>query len=246
VLDTAVWLDAVAGPAAGDADTPPTPERSFVEAARSEPGRLRVALSFKPSSLTRVDPAVRAAVERVADELRTLGHEVTEQDPDYGELSPLFLPRWARGIADDVALLPHPERLERRTRRLARLGALVSDSVLRRSRAGEQPRAQRINTVFEDHDVLLTPTIPAPPDPLGRFEGRSLAVTLMLAAGMVAFTQPWNVTGQPAASIPAPTEDGIPIGAQLVGRPGDEATLLSLSAQLERELGWPKLRPPGV
>jgi amidase len=62
----------------------------------------------------------------------------------------------------------------------------------------------------------------------------------------VGFTQAWNVTGQPAASIPAPVEGGLPIGAQLVARPNDEATLLSLSAQLERELGWPDRRPPGT
>jgi amidase len=64
-------------------------------------------------------------------------------------------------------------------------------------------------------------------------------------SGMVGFTQPWNVTGQPAASIPAPVPEGsLPIGAQLVARPDGEATLLSLSAQLERELSWPELRPP--
>jgi amidase len=246
VLDTALWLDAVAGPATGDADQTPPPGRSFAEATSSEPGRLRVALSFKPSSLTRVDGRVRAAVERVADALRSLGHVVTERDPDYGELSPLFLPRWARGIHDDVRLLRHPERLERRSRQLGRLGGLVGDGALQRSRAAEASRTRRINAVFDDHDVLLTPTLPAPPDPLGRFEGRSLATTLLLAAQMVGFTEPWNVTGQPAASVPAPTDDGLPIGAQLVGRPNDEATLLSLSAQLERELGWPERRPPGV
>jgi amidase len=92
--------------------------------------------------------------------------------------------------------------------------------------------------------VVLTPTLPAPPDRLGRFAGRSLATTIPLVAGMVGFTQVWNVTGQPAASIPTPVAAGdLPIGAQLVGRPHDEATILSLSAQLEREMGWPERRP---
>jgi amidase len=236
VADTALWLDVVADS-----------ERSFTEAAQTDPGRLRVALSFKPSALVRVDGRVRAAVERVAETLRSAGHTVTERDPDYGELAPLFLPRWLGGIRDDVRALPHPERLEKRTRQLGRLGGLVGDSGVRRARAAEEERARRINELFDDHDVLLTPTLPAPPDPLGRFQGRSLATSLMMAAGMVGFTQPWNVTGQPAASIPAPVEPGgLPIGAQLIGRPDDEATLLSLSAQLERELGWPDLRPPGV
>jgi amidase len=235
VLDTALWLDAVA-----DNDGP-----AFADAAQAEPGRLRVALSFKPASLTRVHPRVRQAVERVADALRSLGHTVTERDPDYGELAPLFLPRWLGGIRDDVDALPHPERLEKRTRQLARLGRLTGDRGVQRARAAEQARARQINALFDDHDVLLTPTIPAPPDPLGRFAGRSLARAMLGAAQMVGFTQPWNVTGQPAASIPAPVEPGgLPIGAQLIGRPDDERTLLSLSAQLERELGWPALRPP--
>jgi amidase len=234
VLDTALWLDVVA-----DSD------RSFTEAARTEPERLRIALSFKPSSLTRVDGRVRAAVSMVADTLRALGHSVVERDPDYGELTPLFLPRWLAGISDDVRALPHPERLERRTRQLAKIGRLAGGSALRRARTGEEERARRINAIFDDVDVLLTPTLPSPPDPLGRFEGRSLAATIAGVAGMVGFTQPWNVTGQPAASIPAPVPEGeLPIGAQLVGRPNDEATLISLSAQLERELRWPERRPP--
>jgi amidase len=234
VLDTALWLDVVADS-----------ERPFVDAARSEPGRLRVALSFKPTAITRIDPRVRAAVERVADALRSLGHDVVERDPDYGEIAPLFLPRWLVGIRDDVRALPHPERLEKRTRQLARLGALVGNGGVRRARAAEEARTRRIGAIFDDVDVLLTPTLPAPPDRLGRFADRSLATTIALVAGMVCFTQVWNVTGQPAASIPAPVAHGdLPIGAQLVSRPGDEATLLSLAAQLERELGWLERRPP--
>jgi amidase len=233
VLDTALWLDVVA-------DSEP----SFVEAAGREPGRLRVALSFKPSSLVRVDQRVRAAVEGVADALRSLGHEVTERDPDYGEIAPLFLPRWLGGIRDDVRALPHPERLEKRTRQLARVGALLGDRAIDRARAGEEERAHRINAIFDHVDVVLTPTLPAPPDPLGRFTARSLAPTVARVAGMVGFTQVWNVTGQPAASIPAPVAEGeLPIGAQLIARPDDEATILSLAAQLERELGWPERRP---
>ena len=234
VLDTALWLDVVADGSPG-----------FVEAASREPGRLRVALSFKPGAIARVDGSVRAAVGRVADALRRLGHDVVERDPDYGELAPLFLPRWLAGIRDDVRALPHPERLEKRTRQLARLGRLVGDGGVRRARAGEEERSRRINAVFDDADVLLTPTLPSPPDRLGRYAGRSLGTTIMGVAGMVGFTQPWNVTGQPAASIPAPVPEGsLPIGAQLVGRPDDEATLLSLSAQLERELRWTERRPP--
>jgi amidase len=102
-----------------------------------------------------------------------------------------------------------------------------------------------MNRVLDDHDLLLTPTMPAPANPLGRYQGRSLAVAFRGASEVVAFTCPWNVTGQPAASLPAAaTDDGVPIGVQLVARPNDEGTLLSVAAQLEAEIGWPDRRPP--
>jgi amidase len=246
VLDTALWLDAVAGPAPGDAHAAPPPARPFTEAAGASPGRLRIAVSTKPAALTRVDGVVRRAVEETAAALRSLGHSVTEADPDYGVLQPLFFPRWAAGIRDDAGALPHPDRLERRTRQLARLGRVLGGRALDRALAAEAARARQMNRVFDDHDMLLTPTIPIPPWRLGKFEGRSLPVTMGGAGDIVAFTSPWNVTGQPAASLPSPvTDDGVPLGVQLVARPNDEATLLSLAAQLEAEIGWPERRPPG-
>ncbi len=245
VLDTAVYLDAVAGPAPGDRDTPPAPSKSFVEAAQAAPGKLRIAVSTKPSNLTRVDGRVRAAVEETAELLRSLGHEVHEHDPDYGPMEPIFLPRWLRGIRDDVERMPHPERLERPTRTLARAARLISDKTLQKARDAEAGRARRMNAVLEDHDLLLTPTLPEPPHKVLRWHGKGLAVAMIGASPAVAFTAPWNVTGQPAASLPASsTANGVPIGVQLVSRPNDEATILSLAAQLEAEIAWPDRRPP--
>jgi amidase len=245
VLDTAVWLDAVAGPAPGDAHSAPAPERPFAEAARSEPGRLRIAMSLKPSTAARVDDLVRRAVEETAATLRSLGHEVEEADPEYGLFEPVFTPRWFDGIHRDVKRLPHPERLERRTRQLDRLGRVVGPLTVERAMRAEAGRARQINRVLEDHDLLLTPTMPKPPIAIGRYEGRSLAAAIRGASEVVAFTAPFNVTGQPAASLPAAVTDaGVPIGVQLVARPNDEATILSVAAQLEAEIGWPQRRPP--
>ena len=245
VMDTAVWLDAVAGPAPGDAHSAQAPDRPFAEAAATPPGKLRIAVSTKPSGQARVRKVVREAIEATAATLRSLGHAVTEADPDYGLMEPLFLPRWSHGIREDVERLAHPERLERRSKHLARLGRVLGGGALRRALAGEAARARQINRVFDDHDVLLTPTIPMPPWPLARFEARSIVGAVAAAAEATTFTVPWNVTGQPAASVPAPvTDEGVPIGVQLIGRPNDEATLLSLSAELEAEIGWPDRRPP--
>jgi amidase len=247
VADTALWLDAVAGPAPGDLHSAPAPDRPFLESAATAPGRLRIAVSTKPAARAKVHDVVRRAVDETAALLRSLGHDVREADPDYGFLEPLFFPRWMRGIHDDVEALPHPELLERRNRLLGIGGRLLGAGSVRRALAGEAPRARRINRVFETFDLLLTPTIPMPPWRLGRFEGRSLAAALAGAGEIVAFTTAWNVTGQPAASLPAPvTDGGVPIGVQLVGRPGDEATILSVAGQLEAEVGWAERRPEGL
>ena len=105
--------------------------------------------------------------------------------------------------------------------------------------------AARINAIFDDCDVLLTPTLPQPPREIGRYDGRGWLWTTMGAANTVPFTTPWNTTGQPAMSVPGPSpHDGVPSSVQLVGRPNDEATLLSLAAQLEAERAWGDRRPP--
>jgi amidase len=245
VADTALFMDAVTGNVEGDPDRPPAPERPFAEAARTPPGKLRVALSLKPAGRTRVHSEVRRAVEETAELLRSLGHEVRPSDPDYGELLPLFLPRWMHGIHEDAERLPRPERLERRTRQVSFLGGLFRPELVERARRAEAGRARRIQEVFRDHDVLLTAALPRPPLEIGRWQGRSAIPTSLAAAAYVPFMTPWNLTGQPAAAVPAGfTPDGLPLSVQIVGRPNAEATLLSLAAQIEAERPWADARPP--
>src|SRR5207249_899077 len=121
-----------------------------------------------------------------------------------------------RGIHDDAVKLPHRRRLERRIRRLAQAGALFSLDTVARARAREAGYSARVGEVFEDFDVLMTPTIPEPAWPLLRYEGLGPFVTTNLVAGIAAFTTVWNVTGQPAASVPAGFgDDGLPRAVQL-------------------------------
>jgi amidase len=248
VLDTALWLDAVAGPAGGDADMAEAPARPFVESARTAPGQLRIAVSSKsPIPLVRVDDAAKRAVRETADLLRKLGHDVVEHDPSYPDVRPSFIPRWLRGIADDVNhLLDDPDRIEKRTRALAALGRRIGDGGLRRARERERRMADKLQaSVFGQFDVLLSPTVPHAPREIGRYDGRGWAWALMGAANTAPFTTPWNTTGQPALSVPAPSlEQGLPMGVQLIGRNSAEPTLISLGAQLEAEVGWADRRPP--
>jgi amidase len=237
VEDTALLLDLAA------ARTPGLPH---IEAARDGPGRLRIALSFKAAVLpVRAHPAVRSSIERVVDRLRALGHEVVDRDPAYGRASDTGVARYLAGIAQDAERFPRPERLQRRTRGFARLGRLVPGPLLERAIRDEGRHAALINELFRDHDVLLTPTTARPPVEAARWEGLGATRTLLGMAAVYPFTAIWNITGQPALSIPAPpTGDGLPIGAQLIGPPDGEGRLLALAAQLQRELGWPERRPP--
>lgn len=242
VRDAALFLDATA------ARPPPRP---FVEAASAPPGRLSIALSLKlPPGITavlgRLDGEVRRATEEIASLLRSLGHEVVPRDPDYGMVTNNLVARYLRGIHDDVSALPRQDRLERRTRGISRLGGLIPDSLLARERAREEDHLARIGRLFEHHDILLTPVLTRPAIEVGRFEGRGALWTLLGSAAFAAYAPPWNATGQPAAAVPAGLSSaGLPIGVQLVGRPHDEATLLSLSAQIEAERPWGHRLPVG-
>ena len=180
----------------------------------------------------------------VADVLRSLGHEVAERDPEYKRASDPATIRYLSGIAQDGRRVPRPERLQRRTRGFIRIGK-AGRQLLAWARRSEAGHAARINELFADHDVLLTPVGARPPVRAAQWEGMSAARTLLEMAAVYPFTGVWNMTGQPAISVPGPpARDGLPIGAQLIGPPDSESRLLSLAAQLEGELRWPDRRPP--
>jgi amidase len=248
VADTALFHDVASGAIDVDADRAPAPEIPFSVSAATPPGTLRIAYSTSvpPGGIEKLDADTRRAFQETIELLRSLGHQLDERDPDYGPGAvPAITVRYLRGIHDGAEALPHPERLERRTRAMARMGGLIPRALLDRSLAAEPQFAQRLNGVFEDHDVLLTPATAAPPPHIGQLEGRGALWTLNTVARWVPYNGVWNVTGQPAASVPAGFgADGLPRAVQLVGRANDEATLLSLAGQLEAERPWAQQRPP--
>jgi amidase len=247
VLDTGLLLDATA-----EKSDPPiassTGNGSFAEAARTPPGKLRIALSYKGARAMAppmLDPRCRRAVEETAELLGSLGHQVTPSDPKWGGVGNGVAVLYLRGLADDARTLPNRERLGRQVNGLARLGATIPDSVLNRVRVAIPKHARRINAIFDQADVVLLPVIGEPPVPIGKWDSRSGLWTLSGMTRRTGFGPPWNYIGNPAASVPAGfTEDGLPLSVQLVGRPNDEATLLSLAAQLEAERPWAERRPP--
>ena len=249
VADTALFLDVVADPAPLVDEGSQAETSTFLQAARTPPGKLRIACSTRipPGVVTSLDPDARRAFDEMVELLRSLGHEVDEHDPDYGlDAVPAVVARMLAGVRDEARAMAHPERLERRTRALARIGAMMPESALRWSREHEPALRERLNRVFERHDVLITPATAQPPPQIGRFQGRGGVWTLNAVAGLVPYNAPWNFTGQPACSVPAGfAADGLPRAVQLVGRPNDEATLIALAAQIETARPWAQNRPPG-
>ena len=178
--------------------------------------------------------------------LSSLGHDVFEAETGFlARDVPTTLGLLFRGVREFVAEVERPQRLERRTRALARPGALVGDGLLDRLLRAEQAMAARVLDRFEQFDVLLTPVMSEPAVPAQLMEGRGATATFLWESSWVPFTVLWNQTGQPAASVPAGfTPDGLPLAVQLVGRPNGERTLLALSAQLEEARPWSTRRPP--
>ena len=241
VEDAALFLDATA--------TGKSPRGGFVSAAGRKPGRLRIALGTKlpPTMVARVGRPQQRALDGVETLLRDLGHEVLWRDPDYPAWAMYghVLPRMWNGVYQEVRRLPYPERLEPRTKAIARLGSMISDSQMARIRAAETTLAARVGSIFDDVDVLITPGTATGPSRIGQYQRRGGVTTLSLVATRVPYFAIFNATGQPAASVPWFIEgESLPVSVQLVGRPSDEATLLALGSQIEAARPWANRRPP--
>ncbi|HEX2904968.1 MAG TPA: amidase family protein [Jatrophihabitans sp.] len=217
-------------------------------AAPAEPGRLRIAVSVRvPATGVPLHRAWRAAALSTADLLRGSGHTVVSADPPYGQLLALSeLARWTTGTAADADRVLQPERLARRTRRHAALGQNLRRLGLPRE-AGRQRWQATAERFFAEHDVLITPALAQPPVPAHAWAERGWSSNLISNLRYAPFAAPWNLAGWPAMSVPAGLDpDGLPLAAQLVARPGGEAILLGLAAELERLRPWPRTAPAGT
>jgi amidase len=251
VRDAAALLDAMAGPVTGDpAWAPPLPPgETFLGAADRPVGRLRIGRYLEsPTAEAGLEPAVQKAFDDAARLLEELGHEVEEVPP--GLLGPEVLPAFERVWTLSGTLLPvPPERvgeLRPLTRELRARGLALSAQQAMEALTALRLFARRFVTATDRYDVLLAPVTTMTPRPLGWFDADGDgAADFERQKRYAAFTALFNVTGQPAVSVPLHwTDDGLPVGTMLVGRPADEVTLLSLAAQLEAAHPWAHRHPP--
>jgi amidase len=221
---------------------------SFVEAVGREPAGLRVAVALNAPRgvVARPDAEQRRAVALATEQLRGLGHTTFEAALDYGVLGPSLIARYWRGIHDDARRMPHSERLSRRTRGYARLGATVTAGGARRARGREVADRERLCRIFERADLVLTPQFTRRPVPVMEWEGLGALRTYLGTSAFVPYNAAFNHTGQPAMTLPAgAADDGFPLAVQLVAPPEGEPTLLAVAAQLQQAIAWPERRPPG-
>ncbi len=275
VRDSARLLDVIADPEDGRPTRAAPPPRPYAEEVGRDPGRLRVAFTTEALLGEHTHPACVRAVERAADLLRGLGHEVEEARPpfDRREMTDAYLLTVAAGVYASVesgqrrlGVAARPEDFEPSTWLLHTIGARTPAGELARLHEAMTRTRWELSRFSDKYDVWMTPTMARPPATIGEFlpkPAERVAISVLrrlpirrlldralreLASGMLAAmpnTQLLNMTGHPAMSLPlAVDDDGVPIGVQVVGRLGDESTLLRLAAQVEAERPWGDRRPP--
>ncbi|MBE2317215.1 amidase [Solirubrobacter sp. CPCC 204708] len=255
VADTAHALDVLNGYEVGDATWAPRPAEPYATALRRDPGRLRVAVTAANS--LGVEPPADAldGVRRGAEILQGLGHEVEEVAPPFppAEVLDAFINVFGPMIALGIEMLvrmkgrePEADEIEPLSRAVLERARNTPAVTYLSTLAELQALARRIVGFFADYDVLVTPALGARPLLIGECHGYGEDPMGDLARSglFTPYTSLFNVTGQPAISVPVGLgADGLPVGIQIVGRPLAEDRLLQLARQLEYASPWAHLRP---
>jgi amidase len=215
-----------------------------------EPAKpLRIAVGVgEPSPLVKTDPEFTRGLREIADVLRAAGHEVTETAVPYPANPLPLLARWFAGTETDAAALPNRGAIEKRTRTHARFGRISRRLGLLKNGPVDTIRAD-MEQLFENYDVLLTPTL-ATPAPLAiEWHRKSWFANMSSNIRYAPYPSTWNLLGWPSASIPAGIHAtvGVPLAVQMTAKPAPdaagEALLLGLATQLERLNPWPRTAP---
>jgi amidase len=248
VAETAALLDLLAGYVTGDAAWMPGPHEPFATTAATAPRQLTIAFTtVPPSPGVPVDPACAAAVERAAALAESLGHRVEPFDPPWqnGETVALFLDYFAAQIAVGIRysalnvgrpgptagdVEPMSWAIWERAQQIDSVGFQLLQTQL-------QARMRPLIGALEPYDAMITPALAQRPLPIGTLDtaaGPDPIETFHRSGRFTPFTAIFNLSGQPAISLPLfDGDDGLPLGVQIAGRPAGEGHLLALAAQLE-------------
>jgi amidase len=256
VRDCAAALDATEGAVAGDPYIAPPKWRPYLKAVATPPARLRIGFSVRGLNGELAHPDCVTAVEHAAKLCHSLGHHVEEAAPavEFNELAVGFIMVFAAGCAFTIESVkqltghePSREMLESLTWNLYELGKQISAAQYLMAVAALQRAARSFARFFDSYDLLLTPTLGSPPLEIGAIDIMAPTANLSDEAiiRFVHVTPSYNVTGQPAISLPLHwNADGLPIGVTFGARFGDEDTLLALAGELEAAQPWSGRKPP--
>ncbi|OSQ55719.1 amidase [Marivita cryptomonadis] len=256
VRDTAAYLDVIGGAVPGDPYGIPMPQDPYLTLMQRPPKPMRIAVMTTPPDGGPIDPEIRALVEKVGQRLQGMGHEVTAHDMalDAGAAWRTYTDMTCvetAGLFDFMETVVGrpvtPEDVEPVTWAIIQRGRATKATEHATRIEQVRQMARGIVQDLDPFDLVLTPTLTQPPRPVG-FYDMSLTdldgYNALWADSMFQF--PFNMSGQPAISLPLGEAGGLPAGVQLVGRLGDEAGLLAVSALLESEMPWSARKPPTV
>lgn len=253
VRDSAALLDATAGPMPGDPYFAAPPARPYLTDAQRDPGRLRIAFSTAAPNGASIDPECAEAVRDAAKLCESLGHDIVEAAPEFDveTVQRAFLAILQANTMANIARgtggsLPPEGTVEPLTRAVAERGMAMSAADYIRHLQALHREGRRIASFFAEHEVWLTPTLATPPPPLGYFDTATTDVDgwFKKLFAFIPFTFLFNITGQPAMSVPlGQTRSGLPIGCHFAARYGEERLLFQIAGQLERAAPWVGRRP---
>lgn len=256
VRDAALLLDCVEGPEVGamfDIARPATP---YAKAITEKPGKKRIAFATHLKNTPEPDAEVRAALEKTAQTLADLGHEIVEASPDYDYeawkranfvIWNGFLAAGVYGLAQILGVEPSRDNVEAASLACAQAGAGLSALDYEMAMMQMNGVSRALGGFMSQYDAFLLPTLKQPAVPLGtmgqdeEFDAEGWHDHIF---GYFPYCALFNMTGQPAITVPnGQSADGLPLAAQIVGPMGDESTLLQLARQLEEAQPWSGLRP---
>lgn len=249
VADAALLLDALAGPSPWSVGPPTWDGGAYLNAAVRGEGRFQVGvMTTSPWDSTydiSVSAEARAALDLAVRELSALGHGIEElalePDDSYG---PAFRTLWQSGAANVEAAGEQLDLLEPLTRWLVEHGRALDARTLADALRRLALYERSVIRQFSSFDAVLTPALALTPRPLGWFDAEDPERNFEQQCQYTPWTSFANVSGLPAIALPvAETDDGLPMGVQLIGRPGGEETLLAMGTQLERRLRWQRRHP---
>jgi len=252
VRDSATCLDGISGPEPGDPYCAPPPARPFAAEVGADPGQLKIGIA---PPVAGVHEECKAAVDASATLLESLGHRVEVSSPAALEEERLleeFVAVLAASTAADFNTLAQAvgrsvtaEDVEPDNWTFAEMGRAVSAADYLASLQWLHSWQRRLASWWADDgfDILVTPVIATPPPKIGYLSDPELGGSRVRE--VLLFTAQFNVSGQPAVSLPLhQSADGLPVGVQFVGPSNDEAMLIRLAAQLEQAAPWESLTPP--